>query len=120
MTGAAGYAGLEYLFRGFTHWSMALTGGACLLAFYYYAKENKEKPILVKALVGALIFTVFEFCVGVIVNIWYGWNVWDYSQQPGNLLGQICPLFSLAWFFVCLVILFVSHKLRPVFNYHTE
>ena len=34
IVGAAGYAGVEYLYRGYTHWTMVLTGGACLLAFY--------------------------------------------------------------------------------------
>ena len=39
-----------------------------------------------------------DSCVGVVVNLWYGWHVWDYSREPGNLLGQICPLFSFIWF----------------------
>ena len=26
-----------------------------------------------------------------IVNLAFGWNVWNYSGLPGNLLGQICP-----------------------------
>ena len=109
--GAAGYAALEYLFRGYTHWSMALTGGACLLVFYYYITENKKAPMLAKAAVGACIFTVFEFFVGLLVNIVYGWHIWDYSRQPGNLLGQICPLFSFIWFLICIVILLIFNVL---------
>ena len=107
LTGAAGYSIIEYIFRGYTHWSMALTGGACMLAFYYYVRADRERSIFIKAAVGACIITVYEFCVGLLVNIKFGWHVWDYSSQPGNLLGQICPLFTFVWFVLCLSLLVV-------------
>ena len=116
IVGAAGYAGVEYLYRGYTHWTMVLTGGACLLAFYCYTKETKDTPLLVQAAAGACIVTVFEFCVGVVVNLWYGWHVWDYSREPGNLLGQICPLFSFIWFLLCLIILMLFSALDSWYN----
>ena len=114
--GAAGYSGIEYMFRGHTHWTMALTGGACLLAFYYYVKENKNTPTLAKAAVGACIFTVFEFFVGLIVNVWYRWDVWDYSSETGNVMGQVCPLYSIAWFFICLSILIISANVHNIYD----
>ena len=46
---------------------------------------------------GAVIVTALELCLGTVVNIILGWNVWDYSNMPGNFLGQICPQFTLAW-----------------------
>ncbi|MDO4545069.1 MAG: hypothetical protein Q4C25_02835 [Bacillota bacterium] len=116
MTGAAGYSAIEYLFRGYTHWSMALTGGACLLVFYYYVKAKKETPTVLKAIVGACIFTIFEFFVGLIVNLWYGWHVWDYSTQPGNILGQVCPLFSFAWFLICYALLIITGNLQHLYR----
>lgn len=27
-------------------------------------------------------------------------DVWDYTGQPGNILGQVCPLFGLLWFLI--------------------
>ncbi|MDO4485515.1 MAG: hypothetical protein Q4C46_02860 [Bacillota bacterium] len=108
VTGAAGYSIIEYFFRGYTHWSMALTGGACMLAFYLYIKERPDTPMLLQAAAGACIITVYEFCVGLVVNIWYGWGVWDYSAQPGNLMGQICPLFTFIWFLICLSLLLLK------------
>ena len=116
LTGAAGYSTIEYLFRGYTHWSMALTGGACLLTFYYYLEENKEAPILAKAVVGASIITVFEFFVGLLVNVWYQWDVWDYSRQPGNIMGQICPKYSFAWFMICVIVLIISSSLYSLYR----
>ena len=50
-----------------------------------------------QAVAGALISTAAELVTGCIVNIRLGWGVWDYSDMPGNLLGQICPQFALLW-----------------------
>lgn len=105
LTGAAGYSIIEYIFRGYTHWSMALTGGACLLAFYYYVRTHRQAPMVIKAAAGACIITVYEFCVGLLVNVRFGWHVWDYSTQPGNIMGQVCPLFTFVWFLICLGLL---------------
>ena len=56
---------------------------------------------------GSLIFTGFEFAVGIVVNVWFGWDVWNYSRQIGNVMGQICPKYTLAWFIICLTLLSV-------------
>ena len=34
---------------------------------------------------------------GCIVNIWLQLDIWDYSDLWGNILGQVCPLFTLIW-----------------------
>ncbi len=44
------------------------------------------------------IITTLEFIVGYIVNIILKWNVWDYSNMPFNIMGQICLGFSTLWF----------------------
>lgn len=110
--GALGYGGLEVLFRGYTHWTMMLTGGACLLTLYYLDQQFNKAPLLLKAAGGALIITIYEFAVGLIVNLWYGWHVWDYSLLPGNILGQVCPLFTVIWFFLCFGLSLVSKGLH--------
>ena len=48
-------------------------------------------------LIGGAIITVVEFVSGCIINLWLGWNVWDYSHIPLNILGQICLPFFFAW-----------------------
>ena len=50
----------------------------------------------------ALLVTAYEFAVGSVGNLWLGWEVWDYSALPGNVLGQICPQFTCYWFMICL------------------
>ena len=101
--GGMAYGLIEVLFRGHTHWSMVITGGACVLTLYLIMDWTMNLPLVVAALAGAGIITFYEFCVGMLVNVSFGWHVWDYSSMPGNILGQICPLFTGLWFAMCLV-----------------
>lgn len=103
--GGAAYGLLEAIFRGYTHWTMVLTGGACVLTVYILSDRLLSMNLVSAAMGGALIITAYEFFVGVIVNIRLGWGVWDYSSLPLNILGQICPMFTMAWFILCFIFL---------------
>lgn len=56
-----------------------------------------KMSLLLQATICACGITVVEFAAGVILNIWLGLGIWDYSAMPGNLLGQVCPQFFLVW-----------------------
>ena len=103
--GGSSYGLMEVLFRGHTHWTMVITGGACILTLYLLSGWLMSIPLILAAASGALIVTAYEFCVGMIVNVRLGWQVWDYSTLPGNIMGQICPVFTAAWFLLCLAFL---------------
>lgn len=103
--GGAAYGMLEILFRGYTHWSMVLTGGACVLTLYTLEDWLLSMPLVLGAMAGAVIITTYEFAVGYIVNVRLGWQVWDYSALEGNIMGQICPIFTAAWFCISFVFL---------------
>ncbi|HIR53533.1 MAG TPA: hypothetical protein IAB39_09095 [Candidatus Onthovicinus excrementipullorum] len=98
--GAIGYSSIEILWRGRTHWTMALTGGACLDGLYAMTKREKG-PMWQFCLRGSCMITAAEFAVGLIVNRRLKWNVWDYSRVPLNIMGQICPVYSFLWFLLC-------------------
>ena len=102
LIGGLSYGLVEILFRGYTHWSMVLTGGAVILTFYYLLPGLMQMPVWTSALLGAAIITLYEFTMGCVVNLWLKMEVWDYSNCPGNILGQICPQFSGCWFLLCL------------------
>ncbi len=55
-----------------------------------------------KLIMCTAVVTALEFAVGCLVNIRLGWEVWDYSNMPLNLLGQICPTFSVMWLLLSL------------------
>ena len=101
MIGAAGYTIIEILWRGYTHWTMALTGGVCLLLIYLM-NDKLQAGFMIKCLLGSLIITTAELAVGMVVNVALGWKVWDYSAMPLNFKGQICALYSVLWFFMCI------------------
>lgn len=107
------YGSIEMLFRGRTHWSMLILGALCFIIVGLINEFFSWKtPILLQMLISAVIITILEFITGLIVNIWLDWNVWDYSNQWGNLLGQICPLFSALWFLISLPAIVLDDYLR--------
>ena len=110
--GAIGYAFFEIAFRGYTHWTMMLTGGACVLTIYYLNIELRETPLLIRAFLSTIIILVFEFFVGLVVNLWFGWEIWDYSGVNFNFFGQICPQFGIAWFMLSLGLCTVFSRIK--------
>ena len=106
--GGAVYSLIEVLFRGFTHWSMTVTGGLCLLIMFRHFTAKPHEPLFMKCLFGAVTITVLEFIAGCIVNLWLGWGVWDYSGMMFNLFGQICLPFSVLWFFITIPAVMLS------------
>lgn len=114
LTGAVGYSIAEILFRGYTHWTMAVTGGLIFLVLFGIHSNLKELSFFKKCLLGSAVITSFEFTVGVIVNIILGWQVWDYSDVPFNILGQICLPFTIIWFFICMPAYFICFTIRKI------
>lgn len=110
--GALGYSAIEIAWRGFTHWSMAITGGVCFLSLYLLNIRKPKWPLWKKCLTGSLIITAAEFFVGCIVNKLLCLNVWDYSARPLNVMGQICPLFSCLWFLLCIPVFYIAKRLK--------
>ena len=113
--GGVGYYSIEVMFRGFSHWTMGICGGICMLGVYDINKKCRSFSYGTRALLGALLITAVEFLTGYIVNIRLGWNVWSYSHIPLNLLGQISLLFSCIWYFMslgaCLLISVIERKI---------
>lgn len=89
------YGLLELAWRGRTHWTMAVTGGACFV-FMYLAAASSLPPLARYALCAANI-TAAEFLVGAAVNVYLGWGVWDYSAEPLDLYGQVCARYAFFW-----------------------
>lgn len=102
------YGLIEILYRGRTHWTMFLLGGALFTLLYYINLSLKTRSMIVRGLIGSVVITAAEFIVGLIVNRKYNLMVWDYSKQPGNILGQICPSFSVVWFFLTIASVYLS------------
>lgn len=105
------YSLMEIAARGYTHWSMTLTGGVCF-AYIYHVTNERKMPLFLKCAAGTLFITSAEFAVGIFDNIIMKWNVWDYSDMPANLLGQICIPFSVLWFVLCFAGCYLSRVIN--------
>ena len=98
LTGSCAYPTLELLWRGRTHYSMAVAGGVCLtLIGRVCCGRLRRQGLLARCLMGSGIITGVELCTGLIVNRLMGLQVWDYSGMPLNILGQVCLPYSLLW-----------------------
>ena len=99
MSGAIIYPSMEIACRGNTDFSMAIAGGVCLCLINKVCNGKiKSMPLCVKCLAGSAIITSVEFIIGILVNKILKLDVWDYSNMPFNIMGQICPKFSIIWF----------------------
>ncbi len=56
--------------------------------------------ILVHIIMIGVGITLIEFIAGLIFIKRFKIKLWDYSNQKGNIMGIICPLFSLIWLVV--------------------
>ena len=91
--GGSAYVGLELLYRGRSHISMFGAGGLCFLLLGRLRRRNLPVPAKIGA--GAGTITAVELATGLLVN--RDFSVWDYRGQPGNFMGQICPMFVALW-----------------------
>ena len=110
--GGLTYMGIEILWRGHTHWTMGVLGGVCFALIGLLDEVQDHPPMLLQMVQGAAIVTGLELIVGLIVNRWLGWNVWDYSDVPLNLWGQVCLPFTVAWFFLSALSVWLENALH--------
>lgn len=112
--GGLAYVLIEMIYRGYSHPSMFLLGGLC---FVLIGELNErvytwEMSLISQMFISSVIVTSLEFISGLILNIWLGLGIWDYSNQPYNLLGQICLLFFNLWFILSIVAIVLDDYLR--------
>lgn len=83
-------------------------GAAAVLAL---PRSILSQPIGV-FVAGALVCTLVEYGAAVFYERGVGVQFWVYDQQPGNLCGRVCPLYTLFWGGLSLLTVFV---LQPLF-----
>lgn len=118
VVGGIVYNLIEILWRGYSHWTMFILGGICFICLGLINEFIPwDMPLCIQMLIGAVIITTLEYITGYIVNIKLGMNVWDYSDLPFNLDGQICILFSVLWYFISVIGIILDDIIRwKLFN----
>lgn len=115
LIGGAIYYCIEILVRGFSHWTMFLVGGICFILVGIINEITPKMPLIWQMLLSAVIITTVEFVSGCILNLWLGLSIWDYTDEFGNILGQICPKHTLYWFLLSAVAVFLDDFIRYKF-----
>jgi len=110
LTGAVLYGSIETLWRGWTHWTMLILGGACFVLIYLISAASL--PFILKPVISAAAITLLELGTGCLVNITLNWQVWDYSAMPANFMGQVCALYSFYWLMLSVPALLLCSFLR--------
>lgn len=104
MIGGISYYFIEILWRGYSHVGMFILGGSCFVLIgsisEYYLTSRRS--FLIQLGISCLIITVLELIFGLILNVWLGLDIWDYSNLNFNFMGQICLRYSVFWFFLSL------------------
>jgi len=93
------YLSIEILWRGITHPVMLIVGGLCglLVGSVNQIPKFYNSKIIIQSLIGAIIVLFVELIAGIILNIHLNLGIWDYSNLPFNILGQICIHYGLLW-----------------------
>jgi len=111
--GGSTYCALEVIWRGYSHWTMLVLAA---VVFIIVGLLNEvwswQTSLALQMAAGTVLATALEFITGCIVNLWLGWNVWNYSNIPGNLFGQICPQYTLLWAALVLVAILLDDYIR--------
>ena len=93
------YSMIEIINRGYTHWTMSLTGGF-ILALLYSINSSGGMTLLKSCFTGAICITLAELIVGIFYNF----------------MGQICPQFTCYWFLLCIPAYFLCREIRSRFE----
>jgi len=62
--------------------------------------DNQVIDIIIRIIIIGVGMTLIEFIAGLIFIKGCGIKLWDYSNRKGNIMGIICPSFSLIWLVV--------------------
>ncbi len=84
--------------------------GICLS----YLLLGSLESFILTALLSMAVATIVEFSVGFLVDRALGRRLWDYTSERGNILGYVCPRFSILWGIICAAIIRIIPMLDPV------
>lgn len=114
--GGSIYYLVEVFYRGYSHYTMFAVGGICFVLIGLL-NEGMSWDLCIEKQVGLGLASVLivEFISGCILNLWLGLGIWDYSNLPFNLLGQICLPFALLWIPLIIIAILLDDSIRYTF-----
>jgi uncharacterized membrane protein len=122
LMGGMAYYALEGVWHipingGWANVCMLVVGGLCFVLVGGVNQHPKFYNLKMRwqALIGAVIVLVVEFFAGCVINLWLGMGVWDYTDMPLNILGQVCLPYGILWFLLMPLAIWLEDRLELVF-----
>ena len=82
--------------------------GICLCAVLL----GGVRSFLLLSVLSMAIATAVELAVGLFCDRLLSLRLWDYTSEKGNILGYVCPRFSVIWGLLCASVI----KLLPMID----
>lgn len=112
------YYALEGIWRipkgGYANIAMLAVGGLCglLVGGINQIPKFYNMKVIYQSLIGTVMTLLVEFLSGLVLNVWLGLGIWDYSNMPFNILGQVCLPFALLWLLVMPLAIWLEDRIR--------
>ena len=98
----------RFVNRGFLNGPICPIYGVGVTVVVYFLTPYKDNLILLYVLSTVLV-TVLEGITGYLMDKIFHHKWWDYTNQPLNIGGYVCLIFSLVWGVACVLIVRVIH-----------
>lgn len=114
LVGYCTYISIEVTYRNISYPIMGICGG---LAISLLDKINDNiswnVDLCLQGLCGSALITFFELIIGEIaLHTSLLPVMWDYSNVPLNFDGVICLSFSIVWFFLSILAIFLADAIN--------
>ena len=100
----------KFVNRGFLNGPICPIYGVGVSVVIYFLMPLSGSLALLYA-ASAVLVTVLEGITGYLMERLFHHKWWDYSDQPLNIGGYVCLIFSLVWGVACVFIVRVFHPL---------
>jgi uncharacterized membrane protein len=99
----------KFIKRGFILGPFCVIYGFGMIMLLIFLDSIKDKPLLY-FLSSAIMITILEYATGFILEYFFHYRWWDYSNIPFNLNGYVCLSASMIWGILSFVI---THTIHP-------
>lgn len=115
MVGFKGISNLSLM--GYTSLWIFPIGGLCAVIIGSLNDRPRYHNSILwrQILIGGTLITIVELLSGIFFNLYLHFNLWDYSQDKFNFMGQICLRNCIWWYILPIMIIWLDDVLSSYF-----
>lgn len=101
----------KFVNRGFLYGPFCPIYGFGLIALILILDNFKESNLFILFLIATFVTSFLEYFTGLFLEKTFKSKWWDYTEDPFNLHGRICLLYSLIWGVASVAVVKLFHPL---------